>query len=279
MACAAAYRCDVSLVASTQSVNQLHEVLSNAGIQPHELDPLLTERMQLLASHTETLSDALRAIELAERMLHAFASRGQPFSAVEKATVVIGSLFSDIGKTGPLSATAAQQHLIVDMFSIERVPSGQISVAEFFRTYFPTDADARITAFESLGQDSQMTMRAFWNLHVGWTLELLQGRLVFEEAIPAAASHHLLDHVNPGSLVAEDGTFTLPFGTNAEFDRAEKLIVILDKYDAARRRSGLNHDAAMDWLRQLISKNLRFGQDPEFAQLLDTLDEVAGAHW
>ncbi len=274
--CARALQCDVPLVTgTTDTVKHLEKALSRAGIQPDELDPLLAQRMRLLASHTETVADSVQIIDLAERVFERCVSLGQPFSDVEKSTVVLGSLFSDIGKTGPAHATLPQQQLIVDMFSVERVPNGLISVEEFFRTYFPKDADARLLTFEGLGQDCQMTMRAFWNLHVGWTLELLRDRLVFREAVPAAASHHLLEHINPDSIVSEDGSYTLPFGSNAEFNRAEKLIVILDKYDASRRRSGLDHDGAMSWLRQLISKNLRFGQDEQFPQLLDVLDEVA----
>jgi hypothetical protein len=147
-------------------------------------------------------------------------------------------------------------------------------VSEFLTRYFPGDAPVRLEQFESLGLDPNMTMREFWNLHVGWTLELLQDRVAFPESVPAAAAHHLLEQVNPQSLVGDDDRFTLPYGTNTDFDRAEKLVIVLDKYDAARRRGGRDHDAAMSWLEQLISKSTRFSNDPDFAKLLRALDGV-----
>jgi hypothetical protein len=51
-----------------------------------------------------------------------------------------------------------------------------------------------------------MTMREFWNLHSAWALHVLQ-----EDGVPAAATHHILENVNPDSLIAEDGPVTSPF--------------------------------------------------------------------
>ncbi len=258
------------------SPNAPNDVFALAGITASELDPVLVERVRLLFARTETVADCATALQLAERVFEYCAATGAPFSKLEKDTVRFGTLFSDIGKTGPLDASHEQQQLIADMFAVERVPSGQISVTEFFQTYFSAEADARIRRFESLGLDPDMRMREFWNLHVGWTLELLRDRAPFPELIPAAASHHLLEKVNPDSIVAQDGTFTESFGDNTDFDRAEKLIVVLDKYDAARRRSGMDHESAVKWLRQLIARNPRFADDVEFTELLDVVERVAG---
>ncbi len=247
---------------------------ARAGVRTEDLHPMLIERMRLLLERTETVDDCERATRLAEFVFDRFDGGGKAFSDVEKATVRWGSLFSDIGKTGPERANPEQQQLIADMFSIERVPDGTISVDVFLHTYFPDDAPERVERFESLGLDSLMTMREFWNLHVGWTLELLHDRVAFPEFVPAAAAHHMLEHVNPAALVDDDDRFTLPYGTNTEFDRAEKLIIILDKYDAARRRSGHDHEAALQWLRQLINRNPRFSDDQEFIELLHVLDGV-----
>jgi hypothetical protein len=119
-----------------------------------------------------------------------------------------------------------------------------------------------------------MTMREFWNLHSAWTLHVLQGDGVPMEAVPAAATHHILENVNPDSLIAEDGRFTKYFGKHASFERPEKLVILLDKYDAALRRGRCTHDQAIASLREVIANNHRFCGDHGFLELIEDLDKV-----
>jgi hypothetical protein len=249
-------------------------VCARAGLSPEQLEPRLVERMALLAERTPIFEDNARAMELAEQVFEYCAYNGEAFTETEKTTVRVGSLLSDIGKTGPRDATADQQRLIASIFTVDRVGDEKMPVEQFFRDYFAQDAAERIARFMALGLDPKMTLRQFWNMHSGWTLELLQHSAVPPEAVAAAAAHHLLEHVNPRSIVADDGRFTLPFGSNSSFDRTEKLVILLDKYDAVRRRGHRDHAAAIDWLRALVSKHSRFGKDQEFHTLIDVLDEV-----
>jgi hypothetical protein len=145
---------------------------------------------------------------------------------------------------------------------------------QFLRTYFPADAEERIRRFAALGLDPKMPLREFWNLHSTWTLEIVEAGGVPPEVIPAAAAHHLLEDVNPGPIVAVDRRFTRSFGDNATFDRAEKLIIVLDKYDALRRRGGRTHDEAIAWLRDRVANNPHFRGDVELATLIADLDAV-----
>jgi hypothetical protein len=119
-----------------------------------------------------------------------------------------------------------------------------------------------------------MTMREVWNLHSAWTLHVLQGDGVPMEAVPAAATHHILENVNPDSLIAEDGRFTKYFGKHASFERPEKLVILLDKYDAALRRGRCTHDQAIASLREVIANNHRFCGDHGFLELIEDLDKV-----
>ena len=66
-----------------------------------------------------------------------------------------------------------------------------------------------------------------------------------EGRIAAAAAHHLLDGVNPEAIVDEDGNYSADFGENKHFHRPEKLVIVLDKYDALRRRGGNSHEQAI----------------------------------
>jgi hypothetical protein len=240
------------------------------------VDREILARMRLLADHTETVADVNRMAAEA-RAVFEHVRRSRPREAYddeERRIVVLGSLFSDLGKTGPKRADLVAQRLIVEMFSVEGVRDDTQPVSRFMRTHFPADAEARIARFRALGLDPEMSIRAFWNLHTGWTLELLEGSGLAPEAIAAAAAHHFLDDVNPEDIVGADGRFTRKFGENVAFDRAEKLVIVLDKYDALRRRGRLDHGAAIAWLRDRIEKSQQFRGDPEFSTLIDDLDAV-----
>jgi hypothetical protein len=258
------------------TLERFRAICAAAGVDVDLLSAELLERMRLLAETTETVEDCQRAAEMAQEMFRYYEQQKpeQRFSEVDQRTVLIASLFSDIGKTGPAQADEAAQRLIAEMFSVERVPDEKMSVTDFFRTYFADDASDRAARFRALGLDPTITMREFWNMHSAWTLHIIQVGGIPLEAVAAAATHHLLENVNPDSIVAHDGRFTRYFGENNRVDRPEKLIILLDKYDAARRRAGRSHEDAIRWLRALIANNARFGDDQEFFALIDDLDLV-----
>lgn len=255
------------------AIERLSAICAQVGFDLARVQPSLLARLRLLAAHTETVNDSERMVSKALDVFRycETATPSQAFSEVERRIVVLGCLFSDIGKTGPAHANAEGQRLIVEMFAVEDVRDDQQPVAEFLRTYFP-DAEERTRLFTMLGLSPQMSLREFWNLHSSWTLQIVEAGGVPPEAIAAAATHHLLDDVNPDRIVASDRRFTRSFGDNAGFDRAEKLIILLDKYDALRRRGGRTHEQAMAWLRELLENNARFRGDVEFSTLIADLE-------
>ena len=161
------------------------------------------------------------------------------------------------------------------MFSIESVEDVMQPVSRFMAHYFPDDAEERLRRFEGLGLRRSMPMRHLWNLHTSWTLEIIDGAGVPAEAVAAAATHHLLDNVNPDAIVGADDRFTRSFGANTCFDRAEKLVIVLDKYDALRRRGRLDHPHAIAWLRERLANNARFRGDRALETLITEVDTVA----
>jgi hypothetical protein len=251
----------------------------DAGLEPSALRDGVLDRMCLLASLTETVSDCERTAQLAQQMFRHYDGRGpeHAFSPVEQRTVIIGGLFSDIGKTGPAAAAPALQRVITEIFGVENVPTPSMALADFLHRYFPRDARERARALEQAGIALAQPMRELWNRHSVWTLEIIDHDGVPAEAVAAAATHHLLENVNPDAIVAEDGRFTRYFGSNYAFDRPEKLVIVLDKYDAARRRAGRSHREAVAFLRALVTRHPRFGADAQLASLIDDVS-VALAH-
>lgn len=258
--------------ATIAGLPRIKEACARAGVSVAQLDQAILERMALLAQYTPTFDDCQRTMDMADLVFAHLEAAGDSFSSLEKATVRIGSLFSDIGKTGPGRASTDQQRLVAEMFSVERVPDDTITVLEFFRLYFPADAPERCRCFASLDLDPSMPIRQFWNLHSAWTLDIMQTVAVPPEAVAAAATHHLLENVNPDSIVAADGTFTRRFGSNSAFDRPEKLVIVLDKYDAVRRRGRRDHASAISWLKALVLDNERFRADAQFNAMIDAVD-------
>jgi hypothetical protein len=262
-----------------QDLEALTELCAEVGVAFGALSGDVRQRLCLLAEHSETVRDARRIIRLARAVFDHYA-RTHPdraFDAIEQHVVLIGSLFSDIGKTGPPHAALPSQRLIVEMFSVEGVRDDQQPVARFLRDHFPHDAEDRVRRFEALGLDATMPMRAFWNLHAGWTLAIARAGGLPREAVAAAATHHLLEDINPEDIVQEDGRFSVDFGENVAFDRAEKLVIVLDKYDALLRRGRHVHEEAVAWIRRLIARHPRYGSDAEFEELLEALDVVGRA--
>ncbi|MFO0679750.1 MAG: hypothetical protein U0169_24710 [Polyangiaceae bacterium] len=240
------------------------------GFDPDAARGSLVDRMRLLAEVSHTFDDASRMADHAERVFrHVDATRpSKPFDAVERQTVVLGCLFSDIGKTGPEGADVGTRRIVAEAFAVENVKDDRQSFATFVRASFPADAEPRLARLAAIGVPPSITLRQFWNLHTGWTLAIAEAAGLPAEAVGAAAAHHLLEDVNPESIVGEDDRFTRPFGRNATFDRAEKLVILLDKYDASMRRGGRSHEDAILWLRDRLASSARFFDDEEFVGLL-----------
>ncbi len=266
-------------VSPGDTTERLAALCAEVGFDLRSVDASVLARLELLSERTHTVGDCEQSVDRARRIFRYYEQTkpGLAFSDGERRIVVLGSLFSDIGKTGPASASPAGQRLIAEMFAVEGVRDDQQSVAAFLNTYFPHDAEERIAGFGELGLRVDMTIREFWNLHSSWTLQIVESGGIPPEAIAAAATHHLLEDINPDAIVASDRRFTRPFGDNVAFDRAEKLVILLDKYDALRRRARRTHEQAIAWLHQRVESHPRFRGDHEFSTLIGDLEAALSA--
>jgi hypothetical protein len=263
-------------MAALNLVARLAAICARVDFDVARLEPFLIQRLRLLEEYSPTVEDAERMAEQAFALFRYYEQQlpARVFDADEKRVVILGCLFSDVGKTGPLGASPDTQRLVARMFSVEGVEDDGQTVRKFLRTHFTADADAYLLRFEALELDPEMSIRTFWNLHSKWTLEILQHTRIPREAVVAAATHHLLEDINPQQVVGDDGRFTQPFGENTAFDRAEKLVIVLDKYDAARRRGRLDHAGAIEWLRAHVQRHPKFGEDAELAMLISDVERL-----
>ena len=229
----------------------------------------------MLSERTEIFRDEERSLGIARALFQYYKEKlpNDKFTDEEQRTVLIGTMFTDIGKTGPRNATPKQEEVVLGIYGIENIADPEkTTLVQFINDNFQKDAEDRLAALKEMGIDGGITMREFYNLHSKWTLEIISGDGVPPEAIAAAATHHMLEGINPEEIVGKDGRFTKYFGDNVFFDRAEKLIIILDKYDAFRRRGKKENKEAIELARNVVKSNPNFAKDGEFEELLNNLD-------
>ncbi|OGN03749.1 MAG: hypothetical protein A2655_04340 [Candidatus Yanofskybacteria bacterium RIFCSPHIGHO2_01_FULL_43_42] len=257
--------------------DHMRELFEELGLDVEKMNPNILRKLFLLNERTETFKDEERSVHVARALFRYYEQNlsERRFTDAEQRTVLIGTMFTDIGKTGPRNATPEQEKLVLDIYGVENlVEPNKITLEELINDNFSEDATDRLSILEEIKISRNMTMREFYNFHPRWTLEIISGDGLPPEAVAAAATHHMLEGVNPEEIVGKDGRFTKYFGDNVFFDRAEKLIILLDKYDAFRRRGKKEHKEAIELVRNKIRSNPNFAEDGEFEELLNNLDAM-----
>ena len=168
----------------------------------------------------------------------------------------IAAYLHDIGKSGPFDASPATQEAIVQLYTVENVADPAQTIAETARTNFSSeDAESMLERLGSCGLRSHDTMRAFWDRHGYWTHDILEAD---SEDIPVrarvvAGSHHIDRGINPYGLSSADDAAMLE----------SRILMAVDKYQAAVARSQKTHGEAMDVIRRIFSPQVRQRRDDE----------------
>jgi hypothetical protein len=198
---------------------------------------------------SNTLEPALRAT------LHADSKRDMSIAAY----------LHDIGKSGPFDASPGAQEAIVRLYAVENVADPDQTIEETVRASFQFDeAEAMLTHLASCGVHAGATMRAFWDCHGYWTRDILEAD---SDHIPArarviAGSHHMDRGIDPYEC-----------STRADDDMLEhRILMAVDKYQAAVARGRKTHDQAMNLIKRILSPG--YGNDVIMNRVLDVVDEM-----
>lgn len=251
-----------------------------AGLAEIDLDVIradIRERWEILHRKTEVLQDEMRCISLGNMVFDYYEDLKpeKAFSHDEKRTFKIGEFCSDDGKSGPKGAPKDVQESITDIYTVKNTNNlheEKNSLRTFIYDHFFKDAKKRIALMESIGLDLNTPMRTFWNMHTQWTLDIIKGDGVPPEAVAGAATHHILEGINPDHIVGEHEEISERYGHGLRFNRVEKLIILIDKYDAVRFRGKRSHQDAIDFVRNAVHRNLHYEHDGEFNELIDDMD-------
>ena len=259
----------------TDSQNRVTQTLLEQNITPNSI---FVERFILLDRFTPTLEDEKRGIGYAKEVFRYTESIGRPFTEDDKRKVTLGTLFTDIGKSGPAHASQEHSELIVRIYSIENISSEEMtgSLEKFIEKHFANDDPIqKLADLTTMGIDTaNLSMRDFYNLHTTWTLDILTQTDLPKEIALAAASHHRIRGDNPHGIFNDNDTYTGNYGVQGRYGRAEKLISLIDQYDAFRRRGNLDHTQAIGKLRELVATTRSgfYAHDSEFYELIEDLD-------
>lgn len=244
---------------------EIRDVIKEVGLNPNLIGAEIMSRLKILNEGSETFNDEIRAAKLAKIFFAHFkeTNKEKEFTPKEQNAVLVGTLFSDIGKTGPSDASPELSKCILGMYKIDaHFNTNIVDIKTFLEMFFDKAKQEKyLKLLESAGINQSMPMREFFNKHSRWTLEILkkdEAKGVPNDAIVAASSHHMLEGMNPANV------------TN--LSRASKMVILLDKYDARLRRGTVKHEEAIKWLEDYINERSSDEDKQEFLELLDTMD-------
>ena len=261
------------LEAREQERQEVHDKidaeLHTVGLQ--HFGEAIAQRMELievLAARFNNDSRMIRRICL--EVLDRIASILEPelqskLDADSRRDMSIAAYLHDIGKSGPFDAPQATQEAIVKLYAVENVADPDQTIAETARTNFSSeDAESILKRLGSCGLRSNDTMRAFWDRHGYWTHDILEAD---SEDIPVrarviAGSHHVDRGIDPYEFSSDDYVDMLE----------NRILIAVDKYQAAVARSQKTHGEAMEIIKGILSP--KYGHDVIMNDVLKVVDEV-----
>ena len=254
------------------------DLLKSFGGSLEQIPSDLRIRLEILHRYSHFLLDEWQASLYAQELFKRLATTGIDLPSAAQQQVLWGTLFSDIGKTGPRQATPYQQALIVRLFAYDNEPVGHLKVTDFIRLKRPAEAEALlsewrnlVTCSSTMPEDSALTeettLSQFWHKHAFWTYDIIKDSGLPPAVIEAAASHHLFRNINPAQVTR----LSLP----------AKLVILLDKFDAYLTRSRFSPLAAVAAVRREYEASLfhpaemAAAEAAEFEHLFTVLTDLA----
>jgi hypothetical protein len=180
----------------------------------------------------------------------------------------IAAYLHDIGKSGPFDASQESQKAVVKLYAVVDVADPDQTIAKTVRMNFSSEeATSMLEHLGSCGMRPTDTMRAFWDRHGYWTHDILEAD---SEDIPSrarviAGSHHMDRGIDPYKFSSGDYVAMLE----------NRILMAVDKYQAAVARGQNTHREAMDVIKRILSP--KYGNDVIMNRVLDVLDAAGQA--
>jgi hypothetical protein len=261
------------LEAREQERQEVHDKidaeLHTVGLQ--RFGEAIAQRMELIEGLAARFNNDSRMIRrMCLKVLDHIATVLEPelqskLDADSRRDMSIAAYLHDIGKSGPFDASQESQEAIVKLYTVENVADPCQTIAKTVRTNFSSDeAKSILEHLGSCGMCSTDTIRAFWDRHGYWTHDILEAD---SEDIPirarvVAGSHHIDRGIDPYGFSSADYVALLE----------NRILMAVDKYQAAVARSQKTHDEAMEIVKRILSP--KYGNDVIMNHVLKVVDEV-----
>lgn len=241
--------------------------------------PQLLER---LAQTGEHFADSLEMARLVRGLYGRLKDRLQLHDAGPE-RLMRATVLHDIGKSGPAGAEPSFSDAVQRLFVTPQKPFNPFAadrprtIADFVAQQELPDAAELLTTLRHNGIDPETEPAIdFWRRHADWGYDILRQEIgddIDQEMVDIVGSHHLLEGKNPAKLDSEH----VPTEAHAlETLELSGLLAAVDKYQAFRDRSHLDHAETMRRLRTLFEGNAHLNETlrEKYRTILDALDEI-----
>jgi hypothetical protein len=192
----------------------------------------------------------------------------------------LAAFLHDIGKSGASEADVSGRLAAIRLFSVEKFVypiNTNKTIAEAVRECFPDEYDEMIEDLAKSGVSEEMTVRKFYDKHAEWTHNVLDKypETFSERTRIVAGSHHIDRDINPYHLSENEiPPESLMIGALEYYVDIleEKILMAVDKYQAAISRRDSSNEKAVEFLRKIFSE--KYDGDPIMNLIINTIDEL-----
>jgi hypothetical protein len=167
----------------------------------------------------------------------------------------LAALIHDVGKSGPAEATPAQKLAIVKIFSFRGKTDMSKTVADMVQENFTVEGETEsiLSRIKSLGIEN-LSMRQFYDMHARWSFDILSNENSISEIAKNIA---VLHHMDKKSEQIGEYTFGLNLGHRPADIIRQRVLMIIDQYQAQIYRSKVEHVEAIRRIKSDPSKDVR----------------------
>jgi hypothetical protein len=261
---------------------RIRDELLNLGIM--ECPKEMADRLLIIEKNSKFNNDSRMICEgfqnVLDKMMETSYAMKNSLTAKQRQEGELAAFLHDIGKSGAAEADLRGQVSVIKLFSADQFTypiDPNKTVSDAISECFPEEYDEMMKNLAQSGVDKEMTMRQFYDKHAEWTHDILEKfpETVTKRTRLVAGSHHMDRGVNPCHLSENEvpmESFLIGVLENYVDVLEEKILMVVDKYQASISRGHSTHEKAVEIVRKIFSE--KYSGDPIINLIINTIDEL-----